>query len=195
MTESARRSVSREAAGKHSLRGVGRHLRREGHTGELVHGVDEQGRSLVDCGCRLDGVTTAWTACGLASASARAGRHTEPAVLPGTRAEAKAMGPAASRYFLLVLCCFEQAAVTRDGVARERERARAMAIREERDTLVSDESAKHLSQIRHKPKCSCWYLPGLAQVKHSGARGRNQQSTKDRRRRVARSYHVISSSA
>ncbi len=72
-----------EAIGQQSLRWVGQHLRREGHTSELVHGVGKQERSVVDCGCRLDGVTTARTACGQASASARAGQYTEPAVLTG----------------------------------------------------------------------------------------------------------------
>ncbi len=39
--------------------GMGR-LRREWRVGELLHSDDEQGSSVVNCGWRMEAVTTAW---------------------------------------------------------------------------------------------------------------------------------------
>ena len=49
MTERAWRSVSREAADVRLVRGMDC-LRKDARVGELVHGDDEQGRSVVGCG-------------------------------------------------------------------------------------------------------------------------------------------------
>ncbi len=57
-----------------------------------------------------------------ASESGRSRRGAQRAVLTGPAAEAVVMGSSVGRHLLLVLCGVEQAAETRDGPARERER-------------------------------------------------------------------------
>ena len=63
-TGSVLRLVSKAAADVHSLCGVGRQgwgrLWREGRVAKLMHGDNEQGGTVVDCGWRMEAVTMAW---------------------------------------------------------------------------------------------------------------------------------------
>ncbi len=82
--------------------------------------------------------------------AATVGGGAQRAVRMGPAVEAEAMGPSVSWHLIIVLCRVEQAAVTRDGTAKGREgRLSGGRSGEERDTLAGDESAKHVSQIRH----------------------------------------------
>ncbi len=168
-----------EAAMKGSAvrRQVWGRLRREEQVGELMHGDDDLGGTVVDCGWRYGRRND-----GVGDLSAGECEREGGAIYQARRA---AVPP--RRWLVTARAGYSSCPVAPQGADRSVDQAAArqdgddegvVEVGQERDTLLSDESAKDVSQIRHKqsaPASTYLDLPRLS----TAERGYNQQSTKD----------------